>query len=260
MKPYKFTFTEKESKLTIISELEDAIVRAKNAFYSYREILEEYVTHHEQFLTSFSPVQTHSEHEIIERMSEAASIFDVGPMAAVAGALADLMLEAMKYNEHVKNLPKIALVENGGEIIIDSEKPMKVALYAGNNQLNFNLGFLIEKKDMPMGIGTSSATVGHAISLGEADAVTIFAKNAAYADAAATKIANAVKGNEIENSIKTALDKVNDYEDVYGAFISRGDQVGRVGKVPKLIKLTQTPQINLTDEELMDKMNNRIIE
>jgi ApbE superfamily uncharacterized protein (UPF0280 family) len=193
-------------------------------------------------------------------MSEAGYMFDVGPMAAVAGALADLMLAAMKYDEKIDNPPRIALVENGGEIAIDSEKDMKVALYAGNNQLNFNLGFLIAKDESPLGIGTSSATVGHATSLGEADAVTIFAKNATLADAAATRIANLVKGEDIEKSIKTALDKLDDYELVHGAFISRGDRVGTAGKVPKLVKLVDTPLMRLTDEELKDKVNKRVIE
>lgn len=260
MKPHKYTFTEKESKLTIISESKGAISRARGAFYTHRAILEEYVASHDTFLKSFNPVQSQSEHEVIKLMAEAGYVFDVGPMAAVAGVLADLMLAAMKYDDTLKNPPKIALVENGGEIAIDSEKAMKVALYAGNNELNFNLGFLIEKKDSPIGIGTSSATVGHAVSLGEADAVTIFAKNATFADAAATKIANLVKGDDIEKSIKTALDKVADYPDVYGAFISRGDRIGRAGKVPKLIKLTDVPRIGIKDQELIDKINERVLE
>ena len=114
---------------------------------------------------------------------------------------------------------------------------MKIALYAGQNELNLNIGFLIEKKDMPIGIGTSSATIGHAISLGEADAVTIFAENATLADCAATAIANIVKGPDIEKSIKLALDHIDDIEGVRGAFISRENKVGKAGKIPELIKI-----------------------
>ena len=159
-------------------------------------------------------------------------------MAAVAGALADLMLESMKSKEDDNFIPaKIALVENGGEIAIDSEDSLNIALYAGVNQLNLNLGFMIQKKDCPIGIGTSSATIGHAISLGEADAVTIFAQNATLADAAATRIANLVKGDDIEKSIKKGLDAVDDIDGVMGAFISREDKVGQTGKIPQLIKI-----------------------
>ncbi|MFX0186724.1 MAG: UPF0280 family protein [Candidatus Hodarchaeota archaeon] len=238
MKPYKYHFSEKESDITIISESKKAILRAKEAFYYHRKILEEYVLKETQFLKSFTPVKVKTDKDIINLMAETAFLCDVGPMATVAGALADLMLEVMKNKNNSDFIhAKIALVENGGEIAIDSVKPMKIALYAGNNELNLNVGFLIEKKDNPIGIGTSSATVGHAISLGEADAVTIFADNATLADGAATAIANLVKGNDIEKSIKKGLDAVDDIEGVRGAFISRENNVGQVGKIPKLIKI-----------------------
>ena len=93
------------------------------------------------------------------------------------------------------------------------------------------------EKESPSGIGSSSAKIGHAISFGEADVVTIFAKNATLADGAATRIANAVKGSDIEKSIKKGLDLVDDLEGVFGAFISRDEKVGQVGKIPKIIKI-----------------------
>ncbi|MHA2393143.1 MAG: UPF0280 family protein [Promethearchaeota archaeon] len=241
MKLYKTHFIEKESDITIISESKSAILRAKKSFYSHRNNLERFISRNKKFLTSFSPIKVHTELKIINMMAEAAFICDVGPMAAVAGALADLMLETMKNENEFGNsqiIPAIvALIENGGEIAIDSIEPMKIALYAGKNQLNLNVGFLIEKKDCPLGIGTSSATVGHAISLGQADAVTIFAKDATLADAAATKVANFVKGEDIEKSIKNGLDIENDLEGVLGAFISRENKVGQTGKIPKLFKI-----------------------
>ncbi|TXT59466.1 MAG: hypothetical protein BAJALOKI3v1_1060001, partial [Promethearchaeota archaeon] len=132
--PYKHHFIEKESDITIISDSKEAISKAKEAFYTHRAILETYTSKNSDFLTSFSPVPVKKDYKIIQLMAEAAEICDVGPMAAVAGALADLMIEAMRKDAPGYSLPKIALVENGGEIIIDSEKPMKVALYAGQNE------------------------------------------------------------------------------------------------------------------------------
>ncbi len=162
-------------------------------------------------------------------------------MAAVAGALADLMKNAMKkpHNNEKYNSSqcKIAVVENGGEISADSQYPINIALFAGKNPLNLNLGFTIKKENCPIGIGTSSASIGHAISLGQADAVTIFAKNAALADAAATKVGNMVKGSDIEKSIKLGLDYANDIDGVIGAFISRQDKIGYIGQLPQLIKI-----------------------
>ncbi|MFX0036708.1 MAG: UPF0280 family protein [Candidatus Hermodarchaeota archaeon] len=241
MKIYKTSFSEKESDITIISDSKNAILRAKECFYRQRRILEEYIAKDTHFLNSFSPVKVNTNFRIINIMAKVAEMCNVGPMASVAGTFADLMLERMKIKNLNQNSEsstcKIALVENGGEIAIDSEKSMKIALYAGKNELNLNLGFLIKKEDSPIGIGTSSATIGHAISFGQADAVTIFAKNAALADAAATKICNLVKGKDIEKSIKRGLDAVDDIDDLIGALIARKDKVGRTGKIPQLFKI-----------------------
>ncbi|MBN1800212.1 MAG: UPF0280 family protein [Candidatus Lokiarchaeota archaeon] len=247
----KYHFSEKESDITLISDSETAIIEAKKSFYRHRVALEKYVQIDDKFLKSFSPVPVKSKERVVILMSEVAYACDVGPMAAVAGAIADLMLEAMKTKEEsAKLLARDALVENGGEIAIDSDSPMKIALYAGENDLNLNLGFLIEKKDCPIGIGTSSATIGHAISLGQADAVTIFAKNAALADAAATRIANLVKGTDVEKSIKKALDAVDDIEGLRGAFISRENKVGQVGKLPQMIRIEGNKQDILKEKAL----------
>ncbi len=238
MRPYKFHFSEKESDITIISDSKQAIQKARKVFYYHRKILDTYVLKNKHFLTSFDPVRVNTNLKIIQLMSETSYLCDVGPMAIVAGAFADIMLEDMKKKDNPDFIPgKIAVVENGGEIAIDSEEPIKLALYAGKNELNLNIGFLVEKKDCPIGIGTSSATVGHAISLGQADAVTIFANNAALADGAATAIANIVKGEDIEKSIKKGLDAVDDIEGIKGAFISRKNNVGQVGKILKMVKI-----------------------
>ena len=238
MKIYKYHFLEKESDVTIISESKTAIIRAKESLFMNRLVLEKFIKKNDNFHTSFSPIKFNTNFEIINLMSEASVICDVGPMAAVAGALADLMLKAMKVGDQIDIIPaKIALVENGGEIAVDSEENMKIALYAGLNELNLNIGFMIEKKNCPIGIGTSSATIGHAISLGQADAVTIFARTATLADCAATRIANLVKGSDVEKSIKNALDAVEDIEGVFGALISRDNKIGQVGTLPKIFKI-----------------------
>jgi ApbE superfamily uncharacterized protein (UPF0280 family) len=238
MKIYKYHLLEKESDITLISESKTAFIKARESLLKNRLILEKYIRKNSKFLTSFSPIKIKTEFEIINLMSEASVICDVGPMAAVAGAFADIMLKVMKVGDSEDFIPvKVALVENGGEIAVDSEENMKIALYAGLNKLNLNIGFMIEKRNCPIGIGTSSATIGHAISLGQADAVTIFAENATLADCAATRIANLVKGFDVEKSIKSALDATEDIEGVLGAFISRDNKIGQVGKLPKIFKI-----------------------
>lgn len=249
MKIYKYHFIEKESDITLISESKSAILKAKEGFFRHRKILEKYVTQNNKFLTSFSPIRIKTEFEIINLMSEASILCEVGPMATVAGAFADIMMDLMKEEDDQNNVPaKIALVENGGEIAVDSEKEMKIALFAGYNELNLNIGFLIEKRNCPIGIGTSSATIGHAISLGQADAVTVFGKNATLADGAATRIANLVKGVDVEKSIKNALDAAEDIEGVFGAFISRDNKIGQVGILPKIFKIEGDKKIVLKNK------------
>ena len=249
MKIYKYHFIEKESDITIISESKSAILKAKEGFFRHRKILEKYVTQNNKFLTSFSPIRIKTEFEIVNLMSEASISCDVGPMATVAGAFADIMMDLMKDEDDPNIAPaKIALVENGGEIAVDSEKEMKIALFAGYNELNLNIGFLIEKRNCPVGIGTSSATIGHAISLGQADAVTVFGKNATLADGAATRIANLVKGTDVEKSIKNALDAAEDIEGVFGTLISRDNKIGQVGKLPKIFKIEGDKKIVLKNK------------
>lgn len=171
-------------------------------------------------------------------MTDAAFLCDVGPMATVAGAFADLMLQSMKMSADPSFYPaNVCLVENGGEIAIDSKKEMRVALFAGYNKLNLNIGFLIPPSLNPIGIGTSSSTFGHAVSLGQADVATVFADNATLADGAATRTANLVKGVDIEKSIKNALDIIGDIEGVRGVFICREDKIGHVGKIPEMFKI-----------------------
>ncbi|MGV9173949.1 MAG: UPF0280 family protein [Promethearchaeia archaeon] len=248
MRKYKHHFTEKESDVTIISDSKRAILRAKQAFFKHRKALEEFSSSHEEFVNSFSPVKVDSDLRIVMLMVEAAELTDVGPMASVAGALADLMLEDMNIENQIGQDIMYKLVENGGEIAIDTEDAMKVGLYAGRNRLNSNLGFLIQEKDCPLGMGTSSATIGHAVSLGVADAVTVFAETAAIADSAATRVANAVKGEDVEKSIKRGLDITDDLPKVFGSFISRGDKIGHTGNLPQFIRIEGSQDALIKDK------------
>ena len=150
MKIYKYHFSEKDSDVTLISESKTAIVKAKENLLHNRLILEKFIKKNNKFLTSFSPIKIKTEFKIVNLMSEASILCDVGPMAAVAGAFADIMLNVMKEGDNKDFIAaKIALVENGGEIAVDSEESMKIALFAGFNELNLNIGFIIEKKRLP---------------------------------------------------------------------------------------------------------------
>jgi hypothetical protein len=224
----------KESDVTIITEEDKFIKVAINALLEGRRIIEQVIYDHPRFQTSFDPYRTTEAktYEVISKMQDAAEICNVGPMAAVAGALADLMIDVMRNNG-----ARITVVENGGEIAIDSVEDIHIALYSMTTALKAKMGFLFKGRSKCMGVGTSSGKFGHSISLGNADTVTIFAENASIGDAAATRVANGVKGPDIEGSVGKGLEIADSLEKVSGAFITRDKFVGKSGQIPELISI-----------------------
>jgi ApbE superfamily uncharacterized protein (UPF0280 family) len=227
-----------ESNLFIETDTPEAIDLAFSAIRIHREQLLAYIAQHEEFLYSFSPVEiAHDIPPIVHAMAHAAKIANVGPMAAVAGALADFAIEEM-----MKINPRIAIVENGGEIIGRMSEPMStpitIGVYAGENStISGRIGFRLEFEDFPFGLGTSSGTVGHAFSFGCADAACVFAENAAIADACATAVCNAVIGEPVQKSIQNGLEVAKSIKEIKGVLIIRGDHVGCAGKLPRLVQV-----------------------
>lgn len=210
-----------------------AIRGALLAIKYHRKLLEQYIIKHPQFLKTLKPIKIEKDApEIIAIMAEAGEIADVGPMAAVAGALADLGVKQM-----VKLGAKVAIIEDGGEIAGISNIPINIGIFAGKSPLSGKIGFHFEKNDFPIGLGTSSGTVGHALSFGEADAATVLTNTATLGDAAATAVANEVKGPDFEKSVQNGLEKVEAIEGIRGAMIIRGKFAGIVGKLPQLLKI-----------------------
>lgn len=128
-----------------------------------------------------------------QRMARACWAFRsqyITPMAAVAGAVADTILLAM-----VEASPQLerAYVNNGGDIAVHltPDNPLDIGVVPSLARA-YPEGFVRLKADSPArGIATSGWR-GRSFSLGIADAVTVLARSAAEADAAATIIANAV--------------------------------------------------------------------
>jgi ApbE superfamily uncharacterized protein (UPF0280 family) len=232
----KRAFKYKESNCSIISDTEKAIKSAVLSIKFHRNELEAYIQDHPLFLHSLKPIRVKHDSKVVELMAEAATLADVGPMAAVAGVLADLAVEEMLINGG-----EVAIVENGGEAFIVSNRNVDVALSAGDSPLSRRLGFRLE--DFPIGVATSSGLYSHALSFGESEAVTIFAKNAGLADAVATAVGNIVKGEEVRDSIEGGIKKALSIEGVEAAFIIYRGMVGMGGDTPKIIG------VNVTDQE-----------
>jgi ApbE superfamily uncharacterized protein (UPF0280 family) len=150
-------------------------------------------------------------------------------MAAVAGAIAQFVgAELSAYSPEV-------IVENGGDIFLKSDSDRVVAIYAGQSPFSGKLGLEIKGKDTPLGVCTSSGTVGHSISFGRADAVTVIARSATLADAAATAIGNLIsQPDDIPKGIEFA--RVN--PELLGVLIIKDDKIGVWGR----IKICRLPE------------------
>jgi len=129
----------------------------------------------------------------------------------------------------------VAVVENGGEISAVSTEPIDVALSAGDTPLSKRFGFRLT--DFPVGIATSSGRFSHALSFGDAEAATVFCRNAGLADAVATAVANLVKGEDHRGAIRCGIDKAMSIQDVEGVLIIYRGLVGTAGKIPQIIKV-----------------------
>ncbi|MCP8312144.1 MAG: UPF0280 family protein [Candidatus Methylarchaceae archaeon HK02M1] len=230
---YRMRRTIRQSNLLIISDIPQAISTAINSVILHRSFLERYIRCHPKYQFSLEPIKVEDDApKVIKLAAFAAEIAEVGPMAAVPGALAEIAVEDMVHHGALVNL-----VENGGEIASLSHKPLNVAIYAGPSPVSGRIGLHLSPKDFPIGIATSSATVGSALSLGEADAVVIIAESSSLADAVATAVCNAVQGPDIEASVQSGLELAETIPYVRAAIIIRGTHVGKVGRLPKLLKL-----------------------
>jgi ApbE superfamily uncharacterized protein (UPF0280 family) len=214
----------------------DSNKAASNALESIRRNrleVEKYALKNPKFLKALGPIQINSNStEVIKRMGYASESATVGPMAAVAGAISDLAVERM-----IKDGAKIAIVENGGEISAISNKEINIAINTGSPSLSENIGLKISPEDTPIGIGTSSATVGPGFSLGDADAATVVADNAALGDAVSTSLCNEVKTRDLKTSIKKGLELSKRIKGVRGSIIIKDNVVGLAGKLPQIISV-----------------------
>lgn len=232
---HEYGVTIGESRIHIKSDSKEAIFQSVQNLRYHREELIRYIQNHPDFQYALKPVRiTRDAPRIVEKMAESSRIADVGPMAAVAGALADLGLESiLRYGA------KLAVIENGGEISALTELPIPVTIVSSSLDISGRIGFYITRQDCPIGLATSSSKTNHAISFGEADSVTVVADDAALADAAATAICNSVVGSDVKDSIQRGIWRSMEITGVRGALIVREDHAGLAGNFPKIIKIKE---------------------
>lgn len=206
-----------------ISASQNLSEEAFRSVYLHRHALEEYIQLRPEFLASFIPLdQDPFAPQIVRDMIDASRKAGVGPMAAVAGAIAQYV------GNDLLSLSKEVIVENGGDIFMKSFSERRIGLFAGESSLSEKITLRIHPQQTPLGVCTSSATIGHSISLGRSDAVCVLSQSAILADASATFVGNTVRREE---DIRHALDLGMKIPGVVGIVIIFRDTLGAVGYV-----------------------------
>jgi ApbE superfamily uncharacterized protein (UPF0280 family) len=218
-----FTVTVKESDL-YVRATRNLGRKALKLLQKYRASLEEYVAGHPDFLTSLEPVSVGGDApQIVKSMAQAASRVGVGPMAAVAGAVAEHVgVELARFSRDV-------IVENGGDIFMKATRTRSIGIYAGQSSpFTGKIALELSPAQTPLGICTSSGTVGHSLSFGRSDACIVISRSTPLADAAATAI-----GNRIETAadISGAVDFARSIEGIVGVVLIKDDRIGFWGEV-----------------------------
>jgi len=225
------SFTHREAVFRISCDRFDAVCAE---IVRQRRILEDYIARHRLFGRSFEPVAARPGAPIVaQRMARAARLVNVGPMAAVAGTMAQLAAEA-----GLKAGATEVIVENGGDLYLKAAQPVLIRLNAGAAKLADRLAFSLQPDDTPISICSSSGKMGHSTSLGHCDLATVVARDAALADAAATQAANLVSSVA---DVDAALERIAAIEGVDGVLIVNDDRVGLAGKLPPLAKAEPSP-------------------
>ena len=148
----------------------------------YRNQLEGYIRLRPGFFGSLVPVAPDPvAPRIAGEMIEASARVGVGPMACVAGAIAEFI------GRDINPLTEEYIIENGGDICLRTGRERTVVVYAGDSPYTGRIGIRVKAREQPFGICTSSATVGPSLSFGAADAVCVISSSALFSDGLATR-------------------------------------------------------------------------
>lgn len=205
------------------------VERAEEVIRTVRKEISDAIAEDPRLLTSREPIRVQDNvPPIIRRMVQAASQFGVGPMAAVAGGIAQVTVEVL-----IQAGATHVILDNGGDIVLRIDRPVVVGVFTGGAAVR-DIGFRITPRATTFSVCTSSGTVGHSLSFGRADAATVTAADGFCADAAATALGNRIKTGETAE-IEKAIDGMLSHE-TEGMLVVAGDRLGMGGSLPELIR------------------------
>jgi len=196
----RFQVAVEQTDLLIVAE-KDLQTEIASFVAQVRGTIKNWIMFHPEFGVSLAPLDVPSDApDIIKSMATAGQLCNVGPMAAVAGALAQAVGD--QFAEESPNI----LVENGGDTYLRSTKERVVSLLA-EPESGAMVGLRLEEGAFPVSVCASSGTIGHSLSLGSGDLVAVRSRDARLADAAATALCN-ILGSEadLDHVLKKAKD------------------------------------------------------
>jgi len=218
-----FDVTVKETDLYVHTTLTGLKALTKESILKHRGYLEKYIATHPGFASTLEPIQIKvPAPAIVLEMAEAGRKAGVGPMAAVAGAVAqNVGRDLLAHSDTV-------IIENGGDIFFKTEDPVTVAIFAGHSPLNLRIGLQVDPGDGLFSICTSSGTVGESLSFGQADAVCVLSNSCPLADAAATAICNRIQSKK---DINAGIDFGKSIAGIRGIVVIVADKIGMWGEI-----------------------------
>ena len=183
----------------------------------------------------YEKVALNDEERILELMTRASQISNIGPMSAVAGSMSQICLEYLE-----KYYTKYSIIENGGDIALKTNKKCILSIYAGKSPFSNSIGLKLKAKKNAYGICTSSGTVGPSKSFGKTDATIVLSPEASIADSLATAIGNYGNGMDDEDIVNNALEKAEEYDEYFdGVIVIKGDYLAKTGHIPKIVSITR---------------------
>ncbi|RQD73018.1 MAG: UPF0280 family protein [Candidatus Syntrophonatronum acetioxidans] len=224
---HSFTATVKDTDLWIgvdsKSYRPDFKKRVEDLVWRERRVLEGFITREPEFKASLEPYLLPPQApNLAVIMARAGNQVGVGPMAAVAGAFAELVgKEMMKLTGEV-------IVENGGDVFLKIKKKRKISIYVGDSPFSNRLALEIRPSETPLGVCTSSGIVGPSYSKGKAHGVVVLSPSTPLADAAATYLGNLIIKRE---DVEKTLEESRKISGIKGVLIIKDDKLGAWGRI-----------------------------
>jgi len=225
----KYHIEEGESIITLLCNKKMFFKITVEELRKQRDIISTYISKYPVFNTSLEPLCFDDDAPVtVKKMFEASKMFNVGPMASVAGAISEAIVLKL-----IESGAEEVIVDNGGDIAMFLKNPLNMGLYTGNSNIS-GYGFKIDTVGKLLGVCTSSGKMGHSKSFGISYTTTVFSDSPAIADSAATRIGNNIREDN-SDSIQSVLEK-SLIDGILGVVAVTKNYLGKIGNIPEIIK------------------------